>query len=53
MNTRVKEICLKAVSNIALKTAIKAAGAASWWDSYQPKEPKELKTTFARVKESN
>lgn len=33
----------KLVANAALVTAKQAAGAASQWLLYQPKEPKELK----------
>lgn len=32
------------VAKIALKAAISAAGAASDWSTYQPKEPEILKT---------
>lgn len=33
----------KLVANIALKAAKSAAGAASDWGAYQPKEPASLK----------
>ncbi|MCM1061868.1 MAG: cyclic lactone autoinducer peptide [Eubacterium sp.] len=34
---------LKKVAAVGKLAAIKAAGAASWADCYQPKEPKTLK----------
>lgn len=34
---------LNAVAKIGLKTAIKACGAASYFATYQPKEPEMLK----------
>ena len=40
MKKAIKSVILKAVAKAALKTAEKACGAASWWDCYQPKEPK-------------
>ncbi|MDR1753343.1 MAG: cyclic lactone autoinducer peptide [Eubacterium sp.] len=33
---------MESVSKLALNSANKACGAASWFDSYQPKEPKNL-----------
>ncbi len=42
MKDNLKEATLKAVAKVALVTAKKAAGAASWWDAYQPKEPQAL-----------
>ncbi len=39
MKDNLKKATLKTVAKVALVTAKKAAGAASWWDAYQPKEP--------------
>jgi len=44
MKENLKKATLKAVAKISLVTAQKAAGAASWWDMYQPKEPNGLKS---------
>jgi cyclic lactone autoinducer peptide len=34
---------LNAVAKIGMKTAVKACGAASYFGTYQPKEPEALK----------
>lgn len=39
MSKSVKEMLLKKVANVISKTAIKACGATSYFDCYQPKEP--------------
>ena len=44
MKDNLKNTALKVVAKIAFITAQKASGAASWWDMYQPKEPKALKS---------
>ena len=36
------------VAKLAMKTAISAAGAASFWNTYQPKEPAKLKDIAAK-----
>lgn len=41
--SKVRENILKKVAAIGKFAAIKAAGAASWADCYQPKEPKALR----------
>jgi len=38
-----KETMAKLVAKLALNTAISACGAASNWNTYQPKEPAALK----------
>lgn len=38
-----KKKIAKLAADVALKTAILASGAASWWNTYQPKEPVALK----------
>lgn len=43
MKDNLKNTALKVVAKIAFITAQKASGAASWWDMYQPKEPKALR----------
>lgn len=43
MKKDVKEAALNTVAKISFNTAKKACGSASWWDCYQPKEPKQLK----------
>ncbi len=43
MKKAIKSVILKAAAKAARKTAEKACGAASWWDCYQPKEPKACK----------
>lgn len=40
----VKTAVCKAVAKLGLGMAKNAAGAASWWDTYQPKEPAKLKS---------
>lgn len=40
-----KEKVAKMLATIAHKTAVSACGAASNWNSYQPKEPAALKKT--------
>ena len=39
-----KKTIAKITASIALRAAKSAAGAASDWNIYQPKEPKQLKT---------
>ncbi|WP_303804495.1 cyclic lactone autoinducer peptide [Ruminococcus flavefaciens] len=34
---------LKKVANLAEATAIKANGMTSWWETYQPVEPKMVR----------
>ena len=34
---------LKKVANLAEKTAIRANGMISWFDTYQPKEPEAVR----------
>lgn len=41
--TKIQKNILKKVAAVGKLAAIKAAGAASWADCYQPKEPKSLK----------
>lgn len=43
MKKSVKNAVLKATAKAVLATAKMACGAASSWDSYQPKEPEALK----------
>lgn len=43
MKKSVKTMVLKTVAKAVLGTAKAACGAASFWDCYQPKEPKALK----------
>ena len=43
MKNTIKTVMLNLTANVALATAKKACGAASWFDCYQPKEPKSLK----------
>ena len=43
MKKKIKNVVLNIVAKTAFKTAIKACGAASWFDCYQPKEPESLK----------
>lgn len=43
MKKAIKSVILKATAKTVRKTAEKACGAASWWDCYQPKEPKTCK----------
>ena len=40
MKKAIKSVILKAAAKAARKIAEKACCAASWWDCYQPKEPK-------------
>ena len=42
MKKSVKSTALNLVAKAVLKTAKKACGAVSYWDCYQPKEPKAL-----------
>lgn len=42
MNTSIKTAVLKIAAKAAIGTAKKACSAASFWDCYQPKEPKVL-----------
>ncbi len=43
MKKPVKKIVLNYAAKATLNAAQKAAGAASWWGCYQPKEPKAMK----------
>ncbi len=43
MKKTVKKSVLNVVAKAVLGTAKTACGAASFWDCYQPKEPKALK----------
>lgn len=43
MKKTVKKSVLDVVAKTILGTAKAACGAASFWDCYQPKEPKALK----------
>lgn len=43
MKRNIKKSLLTKVAKIVLGTAKQAAGAASWWDTYQPKEPANIK----------
>lgn len=40
---KVKAAAAKAMAKLALKSAKTAHGAASWFGTYQPKEPANLK----------
>ncbi len=44
---KIQKNILKKVAAVGRLAAIKAAGAASWADCYQPKEPKSLKKHLA------
>lgn len=44
MKLSIKKTVCKAVAKLGLGMAKNAAGAASWWDTYQPKEPAKLKS---------
>ncbi|MDO5124735.1 MAG: cyclic lactone autoinducer peptide [Eubacteriales bacterium] len=43
MKNTIKTAMLNLTAKVALETAKQACGAASWFDCYQPKEPKALK----------
>lgn len=43
MNRTSKMTVLKMVAKVAKVSAVKAAGSASWWGCYQPKEPVQIK----------
>ncbi|MBR6983119.1 MAG: hypothetical protein IKH75_06245 [Ruminococcus sp.] len=42
MSKSVKEMLLKKAANMISRTAIKACGATSYFDCYQPKEPANI-----------
>lgn len=44
MKLSIKKTVCKAVAKLGLGMAKNAAGAALWWDTYQPKEPAKLKS---------
>lgn len=48
MKKSVKTTALKAVAKAVLGTAKAACGATSFWECYQPKEPKALKKMMNR-----
>lgn len=39
------------IAKVALIAVKEASGTASWYGSYQPKEPKKLKEYISKVKE--
>lgn len=41
---KIKETVAKAIAGVALNTAKAACGAASHYGTYQPKEPKHLRS---------
>lgn len=43
MMNMTKKAILKMVAKVAKVSAEKAAGSASWWGCYQPKEPVQVK----------
>ena len=44
LKNTIKTVMLNLTANVALATAKKACGAASWFDCYQPKMPAKLRT---------
>ncbi len=53
MKLSVKTTACKLVAKLGLGMAKNAAGAASWWDTYQPKEPAKLKSIGKKHRDAN